>query len=231
MCENEMSPSAPSGKARNSLANSLPLSHVSGHGVKNPFHQSPLSKVKRVVERHGDSVIPAFPADLGVEMAEEMKDSSKPHLENDIVQLLNTTQASPTSCRGLKKRKVSRFRAFHTPVYQKSLTAELEAHFSRVAKVSLPTPEERHTHSVTIGKQPALKRRKKTLVLDIDGTLVHAIHDHKELETQKRRVQTLEVTMNGEIEVIKLTTRPFLSTFLEDLAHLYEIIVHGPLTP
>lgn len=71
-----------------------------------------------------------------------------------------------------------------------------------------------------IGPQQKRDRGKKTLVLDIDETLVHSAFNNVE-----RPDITLQIKMDGHSQTIYVLVRPGVAEFLQRMARHFELVV------
>mmetsp|Transcript_28811 Transcript_28811/g.27737 ORF Transcript_28811/g.27737 Transcript_28811/m.27737 type:complete len:84 (+) Transcript_28811:137-388(+) len=68
-------------------------------------------------------------------------------------------------------------------------------------------------------------KKKKTIVLDIDETLVYATTDKKEL-TQCDEAIVIKMTKFGGMAKAYLSFRPYLHEMLEELSKDFELILY-----
>ena len=90
------------------------------------------------------------------------------------------------------------------------------------------TPEEIIEREIVL--KPSNKKSGKTLILDLDDTLIHTINplfDYSALNISYGRAQTVMYKNNEgpSFETIKVIIRPHALKFITELSSLYEIIV------
>lgn len=94
------------------------------------------------------------------------------------------------------------------------LSKELESDFKILQTLKLPTEKEIKAREVKLPFND--KTTNKTLVLDLDETLIHAISMSNYSATD---------TLNDRTRTIKVIIRPYAIEFLKELSKLYEIVV------
>ena len=115
--------------------------------------------------------------------------------------------------------------------YKLRLTKEIEHNFSIMRMLRLPTKDEINSKKVTIPIEPNSTRiSDKTLVLDLDGTLIHAVSptfDYSRINVSVDSAETVYYKNEGEEEMkaIKIIVRPNAAKFLKEISKIYEIIV------
>jgi hypothetical protein len=208
------------------LARTLPRSLVDRHEVKNPFQPRKTMGPKAVTLLSGESSVPVTLVSRILEPKEETKvkipsGTRKPSepCPRDL------SPATPTRPKLTNNPTGFPFPVFAIPVYQKKLTKELVLNFGRLAKLPSLSPERTAKHTISLGAARRPGPSKKLLALDIDETLIHSLHNQKEIDTNKKRAKALEIVDNGELAVVYVMQRPFLTRFLKELAQLYEIVV------
>lgn len=72
-----------------------------------------------------------------------------------------------------------------------------------------------------LGPIPEKKKGKKTLVLDLDETLVHS--SFKPPETSDI---VLPIEIEGKVCYVYVMVRPGCITFIEELANYYELVIY-----
>lgn len=108
---------------------------------------------------------------------------------------------------------------------QVSITEELKHNFKIIRTLSLPTEEE-----IKSLKIPFPETSKKTLVLDLDETLIHTIDpslDYSALNVKRKEIKPIfyRDNKNPNVYSIKVLIRPFAIEFLKELSKDYEIVV------
>lgn len=108
------------------------------------------------------------------------------------------------------------------------LTPEIQYNFNAMRHIVEATPEEIISREVVL--KPNNKKSAKTLVLDLDDTLIHTINplfNYSALNISYGRAQTVLYKNNESpsFEAIKVIIRPYALKFITELSSLYEIIV------
>jgi len=86
-------------------------------------------------------------------------------------------------------------------------------HAYRISSLSIPTS------GVTL-LPPALDSQRKTLLLDLDETLVHVTQDPAEKYTF-----SLLIDIQGQPTTFYISTRPYLDQFLTEIARFFEVVL------
>lgn len=159
----------------------------------------------------------------------QAEDSSVPNISSVITQITSRgpvvpPQVSELSIVGPGSRKVgwrhklrSLFCCFAPPSngYYRSVDAERE----RALQQGIPVPP-RHYREPVIGAKFAEDAHKKTLVLDLDETLVHS--SFKPIPNPD---YVIPVEIDGKLVDVYVLKRPWLDHFLATLAPRFEIVV------
>ena len=111
--------------------------------------------------------------------------------------------------------------------HQRNLTPELETSFAIMLTLDVPKEADVARQRLAL-PQPKDPRVHKTLVLDIDDTLVHVLRTKRDREWAGRQphlYRHFELVVNGVLYNMELLLRPHLEEFFETLIAHYEIIV------
>jgi len=92
---------------------------------------------------------------------------------------------------------------------------DLEQNFHRYSSFSSNNTNTNNTNLGTNGKN------KKTLILDLDETLVHSAFS----PFSRKSDLTLTINFDGENRLLYVLKRPYVDEFLSELSSLYEIII------
>ena len=115
------------------------------------------------------------------------------------------------------------------PKYKFTVTKEIEYHFQQLAKIGF-IPMEEVTKRCFLLAEPPARRSNKTLVLDLDDTLVHTIHpklNYAAIHLDKDNIKTImyEDPFTKTLTPIKVVLRPHAREFLTTLKLCYELVV------
>lgn len=127
---------------------------------------------------------------------------------------INDTHYSNNNTRSISKRTL-----------QKRLSIKSPEHYNIYN--SIKTNNTHITPNQTLLPPSSSSSKKKTLVLDLDETLIHS-------EFKKPRQapdMTVKVNIQGEIADIYVFIRPFVKEFLEKMSEIYEIIIFTASLP
>ena len=107
------------------------------------------------------------------------------------------------------------------------LTKEVEHYFSQMSQIELATAEEINLRKVTL--KPRKELFKKTLILDMDDTLIHTINpivNYAELGVVFGEIKsTFFQSPEDGAFLIKFAIRPYALQLLQEMSKIYEIIV------
>ena len=111
--------------------------------------------------------------------------------------------------------------------FEVKLSKEVAFNFARLSLINPVTSEEVYLKQITL--PDAHKTHKKTLILDMDDTLIHTINgeiDYRELGVAHKDIKTTfyEDPSIGTL-CISFVIRPYAIKFLKEMSRLYEIIV------
>jgi TFIIF-interacting CTD phosphatase-like protein len=106
---------------------------------------------------------------------------------------------------------------------QNLMTEELEINLKLIAVLSSPSPRELLLKSIKI---PKPKRYRKTIVLDLDETLIHSFNYLMCNDTYKGSPVSMLTSFKEKYSsFIQFIKRPYLHEFLEALSQDFELIV------
>jgi len=113
--------------------------------------------------------------------------------------------------------------------WQVRLTGEVIYNFTTLRTLALPTEEEVLNKLIELPYKSS-NSSGKTLVLDLDETLVHAIGfsvDYSAVNIPHNKIHSIFYKNKEEpsFSVIKVIIRPYAFEFLEELSEIYEIVV------
>eukprot|EP00826_Nyctotherus_ovalis_P014758 TRINITY_DN1413_c0_g1_i11.p1 TRINITY_DN1413_c0_g1~~TRINITY_DN1413_c0_g1_i11.p1 ORF type:complete len:349 (-),score=53.82 TRINITY_DN1413_c0_g1_i11:132-1178(-) len=196
----------------------LPVSHVNSHGGKNPLannNPSPLSAkttsrctltlIKPSILRAAS----AFPISLGSFETKDKLNTGKPKAESCVKickleeELMDIKEDSEEKTRTKCKLSID--------PYQTEFTPELKYNFKRLLKFKGINKEEIVKRRANLDLQ---LKKKKTLILDIDGTLICC----------KTRKLYNDRSLIGE-EIAEVRVRPFATQMLKMLSPFYELVI------
>jgi len=81
---------------------------------------------------------------------------------------------------------------------------------------------QKYIHDLQFGSLPeTLEKDRKTLILDLDETLIHADFD----EMYSGHDHTIEFNYNGETVSVPILVRPHLHEFLEKVSEIFELVI------
>ena len=129
------------------------------------------------------------------------------------------------------ERKVSVDNTKSSREERTKLSSEVKRNFKKLIKLTLPTIGEIACRRVMLPPIESLKKKtNKTLVLDIDGTLIYKINsssfDDSLNEGQSKQIPvTYKDTLTSNSCSVKVVIRPYAIRLLQELSPLYEIIV------
>lgn len=108
------------------------------------------------------------------------------------------------------------------------LTKEILHNFNNMKSINSATLDEIRIREVTL--KSSIKKSDKTLILDLDDTLVHTINpffDYASINVFQTHAQSVIYNHDDEsvFNNIKVIIRPYAIKLLEELSQLYEIIV------
>jgi hypothetical protein len=117
------------------------------------------------------------------------------------------------------------------PEYEFSVTKEIEYHFQQLEKIGFISMEEVAKKFTLLPElSPTIARTRKTLVLDLDDTLVHTIHpklNYTSIRMNKADIKSVvyEDPALKSLIPIKVVLRPFALRFLQEVKPLFELVV------
>lgn len=108
------------------------------------------------------------------------------------------------------------------------LTFEIQHNFSIMESLGKPTLDEIEARGITL--PPIKKMTNKTLLLDIDDTLIHTINPKFNYSAMNVKHTTAETVLYKDQETLDFITmrvliRPYALKLLEELSSIYEIVV------
>lgn len=208
----------------------LPSSHINTHESRNPFRpQATPDPEEELTPRYGvlprklsaaEGYVPlveagreksaAFP---GRRISEGDLDSAEPEDETDT-----SATSSPVTSKSTKEISIK--------PYLTKMTAELEKYFSKLVHFKGIDESWIKEHRVRLRPQ---KVPRKTLVLDLDGTLIcntrKANSQFTENLPQSELVTTFYAHSGTTRGVLSFYVRPYVAKLLKTLKLYYEIIV------
>lgn len=110
------------------------------------------------------------------------------------------------------------------------MSDEVEHYFKVLQRLALPSEQEAKLYKVALPLQSRARSSDKTLVLDLDETLIHTISssfDYSDFNAFHEKLHTTFYKNNETkcISTIKFIIRPHAINFLKELSSIYEIIV------
>lgn len=190
----------------------LPVSHVSCHGGKNPLannNPSPLSAKttsRCTLTLIKPSVLRTVSASLQVLETKDKTSMGKSKAES-CLQICKLREESTE----VKEDSEKNMHELLIDPYQTRLTSELKYSFKRLLKFKGISKEEIMKRRANLDLQ---QKQKKTLVLDIDGTLICC----------KTRKIYRNRSLAGE-EIVEMGVRPFATQMLRTLSPFYELVI------
>lgn len=120
----------------------------------------------------------------------------------------------------------TKFKTETTKSYNFQLTREVAFHFNTMRSMPFTLSEEIALRSIQLQKTS----KKKTLVLDMDDTLVHTLvptFDYSKLEVDYRSAKTVMYRddMTSALHTIKVIIRPYAVKLLQELSRVYEVVI------
>ena len=169
----------------------------------------------------------------------ESKPESKSALESSSKSIPSPTSISissrasaPTSTPTSKANEYPATLSFRRAVTApciRSLSRELEENFRSLEEVS-PAESERKPHVVHLPQT-----EKKTLVLDLDETLIYAIHGGVHdltADVNLADLNTIKVRdEDGETHEVQFLIRPDARAFIKEMAQFYDLVVFTAAIP
>lgn len=211
----------------------LPTSRISHHEWKNPFSFSveetvqcafTLQRPKQTKSNatSSDSKLAIVKGDKPVaDVIDELKEIATPACDQAILSN-NTCPQISSNCEGHEKGSG---KSILRP-YQTKLTPELEKNFKKLLTFKEYEGHLLGLYRIPLEPQP---RGKKTLVVDLDGTLIcntfEARANLSEDFPKPEVVTVYQVNGDKSKSLIKFYVRPFALSFLRMLSEHYEIIV------
>jgi len=207
---------------------SLPWSSASLQERYNPFHPTrPINEVNfrgfTLTQKKADSspsaISQASEADFS--MIGEVKDRA------EVASCGATSPPLETEQRKIKLRLVDQKIPFE--VYQKTMNQELKEYFDRLGTFQKIEMERVNRHKAKLRPLDTFGH-KKTLVLDLDGTLICSLYKAKNYQPDvdiKREVGVIKLKdEEGIPSEVEFLVRPFTTKLLKILHIFYEIIVN-----
>eukprot|EP00826_Nyctotherus_ovalis_P049685 TRINITY_DN6020_c0_g2_i9.p1 TRINITY_DN6020_c0_g2~~TRINITY_DN6020_c0_g2_i9.p1 ORF type:complete len:246 (+),score=31.25 TRINITY_DN6020_c0_g2_i9:177-914(+) len=116
------------------------------------------------------------------------------------------------------------------------ISKEVEYNFKILRTLPLPSEEEVKLHEVKLSCGFGnIRSSDKTLVLDLDETLIHTINvslDYSAVNIPQKKVHSIfyKDKEDPSFNIVKVIIRPYAIEFLERLSEVYEIVVSLPKT-
>lgn len=109
------------------------------------------------------------------------------------------------------------------------INIEMEFYFRELMTMPLITSTDYSPYKLKLPDFPKVQTNK-TLLLDLDETLVHVIQEFIDYSSVKINTKGLKSVffkhpITGAINILKGAVRPFASKLIEELGNIYEIIV------
>ena len=130
-----------------------------------------------------------------------------------------------------RKTTEEKYLSDYYKIYEKylSLTSEIIKNFNRLSSLSPVTQSELLPLQLSL-PFPTHKKTRKTLILDLDDTLVHTMLPRKSYLKQgvnKTEIHTavFKDSESGRKQVIKIIIRPFANEFLKAVSKEFEVVL------
>ncbi|RKO97834.1 hypothetical protein CXG81DRAFT_14814 [Caulochytrium protostelioides] len=91
---------------------------------------------------------------------------------------------------------------------------------------SVQASSQRHRHSTIPPNLPPVRRRRKTLVLDLDETLIHST-----ARSARGYEHTIEVMLGKHVCLYFVFKRPFCDYFLQKVSSWYDVVIFTASMP
>lgn len=213
-----------------SLFSPLPQSAIESHASHNPFSVKPQKQQSSSHPSQKETM--KVPSHQFFTEEDEKTDVCEAFgTKNLIIQTRQST--STTDSEDAEAISPMKEEAKKDPIsiptsipYQRSITQEIEHSFTLLKNIHLASIREIALKQVNLPKT-----LKKTLVLDLDETLVHTMdkgncYPHKISNSDKIYISN----ENGETEEYQVLIRPHAKEFIQKLAGVYDIIVINYIT-
>eukprot|EP01022_Parablepharisma_sp_SALTPOND_P007985 TRINITY_DN135024_c1_g1_i1.p3 TRINITY_DN135024_c1_g1~~TRINITY_DN135024_c1_g1_i1.p3 ORF type:complete len:321 (-),score=30.80 TRINITY_DN135024_c1_g1_i1:2943-3905(-) len=127
-------------------------------------------------------------------------------------------------------KKGEKDKELQEPDYEITLTREVMYHFRELEKVGFVSLEEVRKKSITLPDVKGKKKSNKTLLLDLDDTLVHTVDPNLNYSSIKIDTANVKCTMYldpylSSMVNLKVVIRPNAMKFLQEISPFYEIVV------
>ena len=128
----------------------------------------------------------------------------------------------------MKEEKVDSYST--SEKYKIKMTNEVIYNFTHICELESPNLKEIESKSVNLEFKRSGKITEKTLLLDLDDTLIHTINpnfNYSLLNTSHDGANTVifKDILTHKIHTMKVLIRPHAIKLLEELSRLYEIII------
>ena len=152
--------------------------------------------------------------------------NNKNNNNNNQINVNNINSHTNNNSNSLSKQQ--RLLIFSPDEYQ-SVPLNLKLNFLSKNKPSSPSNDSSKTPSHKNRKflLPASNSKKKTLILDLDETLVHSAFKPFNIKDDI----TITIQIENKSQIIHILTRPFLSEFLKKMSKIFEIVIFTASIP